>query len=90
MSNLQTNFAGINSPNPFDNSTIIPFRTPKACHSATIIITEPTGKIVRAIPISCKETQLSLEAGTLAHGVYSYSLIVDGITVDTKQMILAK
>jgi trimeric autotransporter adhesin len=79
-----------NLPNPFDNSTIIPFRIPKECHSAAIIIAESTGKIVRAIPVSCKETQLLLEAGLLAHGVYSYSLVVDGITVETRQMILTK
>lgn len=79
-----------NLPNPFDNSTIIPFRIPRECHSVTIIITASTGKIVRAIPVSCKETQLSLEAGALAAGVYSYSLIVDGITVETRQMILSK
>lgn len=81
---------GQNLPNPFDNSTIIPFRIPKECHNATIIITASTGKIVRAIPVSCKETQLSLEAGTLGQGMYSYSLIVDGITVDTKRMSLVK
>jgi hypothetical protein len=81
---------GQNLPNPFDNSTIIPFRIPKECHSAAIIIAESTGKIVRAIPVSCKETQLSLEAGILAAGVYSYSLVVDGRTVDMKQMVLTK
>jgi trimeric autotransporter adhesin len=81
---------GQNLPNPFDNSTIIPFRIPKECHSATIIITESTGKIVRAVPVSCRDTQLSLEAGTLAGGVYSYSLVVDGITVESRQMILSK
>jgi hypothetical protein len=81
---------GQNLPNPFENSTIIPFRIPKECHNATIIIAESTGKILRAIPVSCKETQLSLEAGTLAAGGYSYSLIVDGRTVETKQMVLTK
>jgi trimeric autotransporter adhesin len=81
---------GQNLPNPFDNSTIIPFRIPKECHSATIIITEATGKIIRAIPVSCRETQLALEAGALIPGSYSYSLIVDNVTMDTKQMILVK
>ena len=77
---------GQNIPNPFNNSTIIPFRITKECHSATIIILEATGKIVKAVPVpvSCNETQLIVEAGTLAAGKYSYSLVVDGITVDTK------
>lgn len=81
---------GQNLPNPFNNATIIPFRIPAACHSAVIIIAASSGKIVRAVPVSCKETHLSLEAGTLAPGVYTYSLSVDGITVDTKRMILTE
>jgi hypothetical protein len=89
-SEISSALLGQNVPNPFDNSTIIPFRIPKECHSATIIIAESTGKIVRTIPVSCKETQLSLEAGALPNGIYSYSLVVDGITVETRQMILAK
>src|SRR4029077_15222591 len=87
-SEISSALLGQNVPNPFDNSTIIPFRIPKECHSATIIIAESTGKIVRTIPVSCKETQLSLEAGALPNGIYSYSLVVDGITVETRQMIL--
>ncbi len=81
---------GQNLPNPFNNATIIPFRIPEACQSAVIIIAASTGSVLRAIPVSCKETQLSLEAGTLAPGVYTYSLSVDGITVDTKRMILTE
>jgi hypothetical protein len=81
---------GQNLPNPFENSTIIPFRIPKKCQSASIIIVESTGKIVRAIPVSCQETQLVIETKALVQGIYSYSLIVDGTTIDTKQMILVK
>ncbi|MBK5285899.1 MAG: hypothetical protein JJE25_10905 [Bacteroidia bacterium] len=81
---------GQNIPNPFSNSTIIPFRIPKGCNSASISITEITGKVIRVIPVSCRETQLTLETGTLESAMYFYSLIVDGINVDTKQMSLLK
>jgi hypothetical protein len=82
---------GQNIPNPFDQSTLIPFRIPKDCKDASIVITEvSSGKIVRAIPVSCGETQISIEAGLLASSTYSYSLYVDGKMIDTKQMILTK
>ena len=82
---------GQNIPNPFDNSTLIPFRIPADCHDASIAIAETaTGKIIHLIPVSCTETQLSFDAGSLASGNYSYSLYVDGKLVETKQMVLTK
>lgn len=82
---------GQNLPNPFGNSTVIPFRIPGDCRDATIVITETaSGKILRAIPVACGETQLSIDAGFLAGGTYSYSLYVDGQLIATKQMIIAK
>ena len=82
---------GQNIPNPAANNTIIPFRIPKNCNSASIVISEVgSGKIVSAIPVSCSETHLAIDAGTLARGSYSYSLYINGKLVDSKQMILAK
>ena len=82
---------GQNIPNPFDNSTLIPFRLPKNCKEASLRITETTtGRIVRVIPLICGETQISIEAGQLATGNYTYSLYVDGGFIDTKQMDLVK
>ena len=82
---------GQNIPNPAANNTIIPFRIPKNCNSASIVISEVgSGKIVTAIPVSCSETHLAIDAGTLASGSYTYSLYINGKLVDSKQMILAK
>lgn len=87
----ETTILGQNIPNPFDNGTIIPFRVPSNCASASIAIAESaTGKIVRVVPIACGETQLSVEAGSLSAGTYSYSLYVDGKMVDTHQMVIAR
>ena len=82
---------GQNIPNPFDNSTIIPFRIPKDCHDASIMIANTsTSQVISVIPVSCNEDHLSIDAGTLASGTYSYSLIVDGIKIGTRQMTLSK
>ena len=88
---LQMPLLGQNIPNPFDNSTLIPFRVPKDCSDASIVISESaTGRIVRIVPVSCNETQLALEAGTLTSGSYSYSLYADGKMIETKRMELLK
>ena len=82
---------GQNIPNPFDNSTLIPFRIPKDCNSSTIMITNTsTSQVISVIPISCDEDHISIDGGKFASGTYSYSLIVNGIIADTKQMELVK
>lgn len=82
---------GQNIPNPFDNSTLIPFRIPKNCKDASIMITNnSSGEVVNVIPVSCNEDHLSIDAGTLASGSYSYTLYIDGKIVGTKSMILTK
>ena len=80
-----------NIPNPFGNSTIIPFSIPQHCSSASIIITESsTGKTLKTIPVSCSDTQVKIDASEFSGGNYSYSLIVDGRVIDTKEMTLTK
>lgn len=87
----ESSLLGQNIPNPFNHTTLIPFRIPGDCHDASIAISETaTGKIVKLVPVSCTQTQLSLDAGTLSAGNYSYSLYVDGRLVETKQMVLTK
>jgi hypothetical protein len=46
--------------------------------------------VIRLIPVSCNEDHISLDAGTLASGIYAYSLYVDGNMIDTKLMIIGK
>ena len=82
---------GQNIPNPFDNSTLIPFRIPKDCRDASIMITNTsTSEVISVIPISCKEDHLSIDAGILAGGAYSYTLFVDGKMIATRGMIIQK
>jgi len=82
---------GQNIPNPFDNSTLIPFRIPKDCENASLMIVEiSTRKVVAVIPVSCGESHIQLDAGTLINGAYSYSLYVNRKLIDTKQMELVR
>ena len=91
IENTDNVLLGQNIPNPFDHSTLIPFRIPKGCSDASILISNVgEGKVITAVPISCEETHISFDAGELASGTYTYSLIVDGVVIGTKQMVLTK
>jgi len=80
-----------NIPNPFNSTTVIPFRVSSNCKDATIVITSTlNGQIVKAIPVACSETQVNINASKLSSGTYLYSLYVDGKAVQTKKMTLSK
>jgi len=82
---------GQNVPNPFDNSTLIPFRIPKDCKDASIMVTNiSSSEVVSVIPINCNEDHVKIDAGLLASGTYSYTLFVNGKAIDTKAMNLIK
>lgn len=82
---------GQNIPNPFSNNTIINYSLPQKFTSAQIIIIDKNGKTLKAVNVSGGgKGILKVEASTLASGVYQYSLIVDGKTITTKQMLIAK
>lgn len=82
---------GQNIPNPYDQTTLIPFRIPKDCKDASIMVSDiGNGRVVTAIPLDCNETHITFEAAMLPSGTYSYSLIVDGEIVGTREMLLTK
>ena len=82
---------GQNYPNPFTKSTVISFSIPTESNSANIVVTQMgSGKIIKTLPVSIGTSQLTLDAASLAAGVYAYILYVDGKKVDTKQMVITR
>jgi trimeric autotransporter adhesin len=80
-----------NSPNPFNNSTVISYFLPDHFASAKIEVTDWNGLIIKSIPIQSKGSgQITLETPQLSSGTYTYRLIVDGNLTDTKKMVLIK
>jgi len=77
-----------NAPNPFTGSTTIGYNLPKGASSAQMQITDLTGKVLALIPLagSGRNTITASTTG-FASGTYTYSLIVNGQLVSTKQMI---
>jgi hypothetical protein len=76
-----------NVPNPFNNTTTINYALPQQYSLAKIIITDESGKQLKEINISNGKNTVLVDASTLSHGAYNYSLYVDGKLIDTKQMI---
>lgn len=80
-----------NSPNPFNKITTIGYDLPLDTHEASIHIYDLNGTEFVAFPIDTfGRSELTIDGGTLHAGMYLYSLIADGMLVDTKQMILTK
>ncbi len=77
-----------NVPNPFAESTVITYNIPSDFGKAQIIFTANDGKIIKVMDVTTKgEGRLNVFANDLSSGMYSYSLVIDGKTIDTKKMI---
>jgi hypothetical protein len=79
-----------NSPNPFTSTTTIKYMLPSTFQSAFMTIKNVNGKAVKTYTLSAQNGNVVLDGGELAAGVYFYSLVVDGKTVETKKMVLSK
>lgn len=93
--NLENNNQAIlyqNEPNPFDGSTVIRYFLPQNVTGNTFVVFyDMYGKEVNKLEIQEKGFG-KIEANTenLASGVYSYSIIVNGTSIDTKKMLKSK
>ncbi len=82
---------GQNVPNPSNGISNISFYLPAAVQSANLQVVNALGVVVKTIPVSQRGNgQVALDATEFAAGQYSYSLIVDGKVVDTKNMMMTK
>jgi hypothetical protein len=80
-----------NQPNPFAGKTIIPLNVPANAKQAELIITETgSGKVIKTITLAPGSKQISVDAGALSSGSYSYTLTVDGKKINTKQMAVLR
>jgi DNA repair exonuclease SbcCD ATPase subunit len=80
-----------NTPNPFYSTTVIRYYIPSFITHASLVVTNASGQILKTIVLNERGSgQTTISAGTLAAGNYFYSLIIDGKTTATKQMVLTK
>jgi hypothetical protein len=80
-----------NAPNPFKESTSISYYLPQNKNNATVEIVSGNGQLIKSIALTQKGNgQISLNGGRLSAGTYFYTLKVNGVKVDSKQMVIIK
>jgi hypothetical protein len=78
-----------NRPNPFNGQTIIDYEIPSNANSAQLNFYNPNGQLLKTVSIDHTGAgELTFKAADVPAGVYSYTLVVDGVQIGTKHMIL--
>ena len=81
-----------NMPNPFSEQTIISYELPERVSSAKIFIHSLDGQLIKTYSLSTAAGlgYISVDAGMLSPGMYTYSLSVNSRMVDTKRMVVTE
>lgn len=80
-----------NTPNPFNSSTSIAYTLPEKYAQAKIVITDKNGKTIKEIMLTGKVNgTININSSTLNSGAYQYSLYINNVLAETKQMVLVK
>lgn len=75
-----------NHPNPFGNETIIGYTLPDGSHSSALYIFDLTGKQVSVFRnLKAGKNKLTITSAQLTPGLYHFSLVVNGVIIDTKK-----
>lgn len=82
-----TEYLGQNIPNPFDNSTIIPYYVPQGSRGF-LQITDAKGELVDEYALQQGKNKLTVSLEYLKAGTYFYSIVIDGKVKQTRKMIL--
>ena len=78
-----------NRPNPFSENTVIEYEITEISNTASIVIFDMQGLLIKKFQINEKgRGLLQINGFDLKAGMYLYTLIVDEHEVDTKRMIL--
>jgi hypothetical protein len=78
-------------PNPFSSATTIQGYIPQEVGKVQLCIYNMQGTQVKCIPVTDRgDISVTVAAGQLSAGIYTYILIGDSQTSDAKQMILTK
>ncbi len=72
-------------PNPANTLVTIKYKIAQPSSKGTIVITNGSGVVIKTIELQVNESEIVLNVQSLKPGIYSYSLIVDGVRINTKQ-----
>lgn len=78
-----------NNPNPASQLTSITYEIPASTGQATLFIHDIQGKPLKQVNLTTKgKGSVNIQAKELGSGIYIYSLVVDGVIIETHKMIL--
>jgi PKD repeat protein len=80
-------YLGNNIPNPFNNTTTIPYYVPNGS-KGSLQITDANGKLVKEYALQQGKNTLEVTLKNFNAGTYFYSIVIDGKDMQTKKMIL--
>lgn len=89
-----TNFSDLasldqNSPNPFKSTTVISYSIPENSANAFIKVYSINGAELKSVQITkTGKGSIQLDGGSFAPGTYTYQLVINGRTIDTKLMVI--
>lgn len=79
-----------NVPNPFKEKTTISFSIPENVGNARIVFISNSGAIIKQVEIHERGNgELVVYANNLSAGLYTYYLVADGKTIESKKMLLS-
>jgi trimeric autotransporter adhesin len=79
-----------NTPNPFNNTTVINYFIPDNEAAAKLVITDLRGATVKNIALTKGKGQLTIHSGTLPAGEYIYTLWLGERQIESKRMLIAR
>lgn len=80
-----------NNPNPFNQSTVIRYQLSGNSNNGRIIIRDLEGNSLKSFSLTQNgKGQVTINANELASGTYTYTLVVNGNSIDTKLMVVTK
>lgn len=79
-----------NIPNPFSTTTVIPFQIDPGVKNASIAFYTEQGQLVETVKILERGKGTYTFVNSKSAKIYLYTLITDGVKVDTKKMLVSQ
>lgn len=87
VSNVNTEYLWQNIPNPFKNTTTIPYYVPNGS-KGFLQITDAKGELVDEYALQQGKNKIEISLNGFKAGTYFYSMVIDGVIKQTKKMIV--